>query len=81
MRIVDFDLKLVHMARYELILRQVRAVWLRIIFKPLLTLQKAVKDKKSKRIKIIFKLSRLQYGRKSIGVGGSLLHAPLPTVY
>ena len=34
---MEFDPKWVHMARYELILRQVRAIWLRIILKPLLT--------------------------------------------
>ena len=30
--IMEFDLKWVHMARYELILRQDGAIWLRIIF-------------------------------------------------
>ena len=34
------DPKWVHVARYELILKQVRAVWLRIIFKPLPTPKK-----------------------------------------
>ena len=38
MKISDFDLKWVHMARYELILRLDGALWLRIISKPLLTL-------------------------------------------
>ena len=37
-----FSLKWVHMARYELILRLDRALWLRIIFKPLLTTQRAI---------------------------------------
>ena len=34
---MEIDLKWVHMARYELILRLDEALWLRIIFKPLLT--------------------------------------------
>ena len=34
---MEFGLKWVHMAWYELILRQDGALWLRIIFKPLLT--------------------------------------------
>ena len=34
---MEFDVKWVHMARYELILRLEGALWLRIIFKPLLT--------------------------------------------
>ena len=37
MKIAEFDLKWVHMARYGLILRQDGAMWLRIISKPLLT--------------------------------------------
>ena len=37
MKIMEFDLKWVHMARYELILRLDGALWLRIISKPLLT--------------------------------------------
>ena len=32
MEMKEFDLKWVHMARYELILRQDGATWLRIIF-------------------------------------------------
>ena len=35
MKIMKFGLKWVHMARYELILRLDRALWLTIIFKPL----------------------------------------------
>ena len=38
---MDFGLKWVHMARYELILRLDGALWLRIIFKPLLTPKRA----------------------------------------
>ena len=34
---MEFDLKWVHMARYELILRLDGAIWLRIISEPLLT--------------------------------------------
>ena len=36
-KIMEFDLKCVHMARYELILKLDGALWLTIIFKPLLT--------------------------------------------
>ena len=38
---MKFGLKWVHMARYELILRLDGALWLTIIFKPLLTPQRA----------------------------------------
>ena len=41
---MEFDLKWVHMARYELILKQDGAIWLRIISKPLLTPKGGVKD-------------------------------------
>ena len=34
--IMEFDLKWVQLARYELILRQDGAIWLRIIFRTLL---------------------------------------------
>ena len=37
-----FGLKWVHMGRYGMILRQDRALWLTIIFKPLLTPQRAI---------------------------------------
>ena len=37
MKIMEFDLKWVHTARYELILRLDRALWLPIISGPLLT--------------------------------------------
>ena len=43
MKIMEFGLKWVHMARYELILRLEGALWLRIIFKPLLTPKGATK--------------------------------------
>ena len=33
-KIMEFDLKWVHMARYELILKLDGAIWLRIIFAP-----------------------------------------------
>ena len=42
----DFGLKWVHMARYELILRQDGAIWLRIIFQPLLTFSGRPKNPK-----------------------------------
>ena len=41
MKIIEFGLKWVHMARYELILKLDRALWLTIIFKLLLTSQRA----------------------------------------
>ena len=42
---MEFGLKWVHMARYELILRLDGALWLTIIFKPLLTPKRAIKTK------------------------------------
>ena len=39
---MEFGLKWVHMARYELILRLDGALWLRIISKPLLTQKKGL---------------------------------------
>ena len=45
-QIMEFDLKWVHMARYGLILRLDGALWLRIIFKPLLTPKRAIKSQK-----------------------------------
>ena len=47
-------LKWVHMARYGLILRLERALWLPIIFKPLLTPKGAIKiQKNQKKTKIL----------------------------
>ena len=43
---MEFDLKWVHMARYELILKLDEALWLRIILKPLLTPKRPIKIKK-----------------------------------
>ena len=43
MKIMEFGLKWVHMARYELILRLDGALWFRIISKPLLTQERAIK--------------------------------------
>ena len=43
---MNFCLKWVHMARYELILRLVRALWLRIILEPLLTQKWLIKIQK-----------------------------------
>ena len=42
-KIMEFDLKWVHTTRYELILRLDRALWLRIIFRPLLTPKRLIK--------------------------------------
>ena len=39
---MEFDMKWVHMARYELILRLDGALWLTIIFGPLLTPKGAI---------------------------------------
>ena len=41
---MEFGLKWVHMVRYELILRLEGALWLRIIFKPLMTPKKGHKQ-------------------------------------
>ena len=41
---MEIGLKWVHMARYGLILKLEKALWLRIIFKPLLTPKGAIKD-------------------------------------
>ena len=46
MKTMKIGLKRVHMARYELILRLDGALWLRIIFKPLLTQKMAHKNPK-----------------------------------
>ena len=43
---MEFGLKWVHMARYELILRLDEVLWLRIILKPLLTQKIAHKTQK-----------------------------------
>ena len=42
---MEFDLKWVHMGRYELILKLDGALWLPIIFKPLLTPKGVQNDK------------------------------------
>ena len=47
MKIMELDLKWVHMAQYELILKLGGALWLTIIFKPLLTPNIAIQIKKS----------------------------------
>ena len=49
MKTIEIGLKRVHMARYELILRLDGALWLRTIFKPLLTPKGAIKIKKIKK--------------------------------
>ena len=43
---MEFDLKWIHMARYELILRLEGALWLTSIFKPLLTPKKGYTNPK-----------------------------------
>ena len=51
---MEFGLKWVHMARYELILRLEGALWLLIIFRPLLTPKGAIKTtKNANRIKVV----------------------------
>ena len=57
---MEFGLKWVHMARYELILRLDGALWLRIVFNPLLTPKRAIKFKK--RSKEISKLVGVALG-------------------
>ena len=52
MQIIEFDLKWVHMGWYELILRLDGALWLRIVFKPLLTPKGAIKIKIKKCLKV-----------------------------
>ena len=44
---MEFDLKWVHMARYELILKLDGALWLRIILKPLLIPKMGYKNQKT----------------------------------
>ena len=44
---MEFDLKWVHMARYELILKLDGALWLTIILKPLLTPKGVIKIPKN----------------------------------
>ena len=48
---MEFGLKWVHMARYELILRLEGAIWLTIISGPLLTQKGAIKNHKKKQKK------------------------------
>ena len=47
MNIMEFDLKWIHMARYELILRLDGALWLTIISKTPLTPRKAMEGQKN----------------------------------
>ena len=49
-KIMEFGLKWVHMARYELILKQDGALWLRIILELLLTQKGLCKTKESKKV-------------------------------
>ena len=50
MKIMEFDLKWVHVARYELILKLDGALWLTIISKPLLTQKLPIKIKSNPNI-------------------------------
>ena len=57
---MKFDLKWIQMARYELILRLVRGIWLRIILKPLLTPKRPWNDQVKNKVKdILAKLHAL----------------------
>ena len=49
---MKLELKWVHMARYELILKLDGALWLRIISKPLLAPKGAIKDLKINKKKV-----------------------------
>ena len=66
---MEFDLKWVHMARYELILRLDGALWLTIISKPLLT-KMAMKDKHTKKHSyLILSFNRIyRRGRSPVAV-------------
>ena len=48
---MEFGLKWVHMARYELILKLDGALWLPIIFKPLLTPKGAIHIQKKQKVR------------------------------
>ena len=57
---MKFGPKWVHMARYELILKLERALWLTIIFKPLLTPKRAMESSTiRKKVKNILELAKL----------------------
>ena len=57
---MEFGLKWVHMARYELILRLDGALWLTIILKPLLTPKRAMESSKiRKKAKSLLELAKL----------------------
>ena len=59
MKILEFDLTWVHMARYGLILRLDGALWLTIISGPLLTPQRAMESSKiSKKVKNLLELAK-----------------------
>ena len=65
---MQFGLKWVHMAQYELILRLDGAIWLRIIFKPLLTLERAMEGPK------ILKESKMAPRREAIHAPEQMRH-------
>ena len=62
---MNIGLKWVHMARYELILRLDGALWLTIIFKPLLTPKGATKIKKNIKQLVFFSREGQQPGLAS----------------
>ena len=56
---MKIGLKWVHMARYKLILRLERALWLPIILKPLLTPKRAMESSKiRKKVKNLVELAK-----------------------
>ena len=65
--IMEFGLKWVHMARYELILRLDGALWLTIIFRPLLTPKGAFQTSKKDQRRVLWPM------------GGSLPKSLIPT--
>ena len=60
MKNMKIGLKWVHMARYGLILRLERALWLPIILKPLLTPKRAMESSKiRKKVKNLLELAKV----------------------
>ena len=56
---MEFSLKRVHMAQYELILRLDGALWLKIILKPLLTQKRAMESSKIlEKVKSLLELAK-----------------------
>ena len=59
---MKIGLKWVHMARYGLILRLERALWLTIIFKPLLTPKRGYKNQKNQKKTFFLALAAIHPG-------------------